>query len=93
MSGLSARSSRVLVSPRGAEVTGLPKYLEIAEVIRQGLQSGDYTPGDALYLADLADEFEVTEPTALRALGILEQEELVRRGRGGWTIVKEREGL
>jgi DNA-binding transcriptional MocR family regulator len=67
-------------------MTDPPKYQEVARTLRWGLQSGDYSPGDLILLDDLTSEFEVTEPTALRALGLLEREDLVVRDGEGWTV-------
>jgi GntR family transcriptional regulator len=69
-------------------VTGRSKHLEIAHGIRWQIQSGDYEPGELLpTLEELDQEWEVTSPTMLRALGVLERDDTLRRGENGWTVV------
>jgi DNA-binding transcriptional MocR family regulator len=64
-----------------------PKYLQIARGIRSDIYSGNYEPGDLLPTVEELDaEWEATSPTIMRALGVLEQEDLVRRGVEGWTV-------
>ncbi len=62
-----------------------PLYLQIAEILRQNLNSEVWKPGKMLpTISDLAAEYSVAKITVRQALQILEAEGLIesRRGRG-----------
>lgn len=62
-----------------------PLYLQIAEILRQNLDRGIWTPGQLLpTISTLSEEFSVAKITVRQALKILEEEGLLesRRGRG-----------
>ena len=62
-----------------------PLYLQIAEILRQNLGRGVWTPGELLpTISDLSAEYSVARVTVRQAVKILEEEGLLdsRRGRG-----------
>lgn len=62
-----------------------PLYLQIAEILRQNLDRGVWTPGNLLpTISDLSAEYSVAKITVRQAVKILEEEGLLesRRGRG-----------
>lgn len=64
----------------------VPKYLVIAQGLRWQIANGEYEAGDVLVVEELDQEWEATSPTVVRALGVLEQDNLIRRGEDGWTV-------
>jgi len=68
----------------------LPKFREIAEQIRGRILRGDLRPGDELPSERaLAVEFDVSRPTATRALERLRQEGLAYSVQGSGTFVAD----
>lgn len=68
-----------------------PPYLAIAASVRGKILSGELAPGDQVpSAAELAEEFQVTRGTALRALGVLKEEGLTEASPGWGTFVAER---
>ena len=62
-----------------------PLYLQIAEILRQNLDRGVWTPGELLpTISELSAEYSVAKITVRQAVKILEEEGLLdsRRGRG-----------
>jgi DNA-binding GntR family transcriptional regulator len=67
----------------------LPPYLAIAAALRDKIESGELSPGDQVPSVKLlADQYEVTKGTALRALGVLRDEGLTEVSPGWGTFVK-----
>lgn len=65
-------------------------YLHVAEVMRQRLRTGEWTPGERLKpLAELAQEFDVANVTLRQAVAILETEGMLRRRQGSGTFVTD----
>lgn len=75
-------------SPRGT-------YLDIARVLREQIESGDFTPGVALPSeADLVRRFGVARETIRRSLAVLQREDIVNKRQGkGWFVGTEPELL
>lgn len=72
--------------PRAQQV--LPKYLQIANSIRDQILEGTLGPGDEVASErDLATDWQVARPTAARALGELRRLGLVESLRGAGTFV------
>jgi GntR family transcriptional regulator len=66
------------------------QYRQIADLIRDAIERGDYARGSVLPSEpELARRFEVSRPTVNRAVSILRSEGLVRVERGRGTIVRE----
>ncbi|WP_432799765.1 GntR family transcriptional regulator [Poriferisphaera sp. WC338] len=66
-------------------------YLRVADLIRQGIASGEYAQGDKLPSEHkLCQQYEISRITVRRALEILEQERLVLRRHGLGTFILER---
>src|ERR1700722_639102 len=66
----------------------LPKYLQIANAIRDEILAGKLSPGDEVTSErDLATDWRVARPTAARALGELRRLGLVDSVRGAGTFV------
>lgn len=65
-------------------------YLHVAEVMRQRLKTGEWSPGERLKpLAELAAEFGVANVTLRQAVAILENEGMLRRQQGSGTFVTD----
>jgi DNA-binding GntR family transcriptional regulator len=72
----------------------LPKYLQIAAHIRDRILRGDLSPGDEVPSErQIASEWEVSRPTATKALEALRVQGLVESRRGSGTYVLDRYGL
>jgi GntR family transcriptional regulator len=70
----------------------LPLYHQVAGVLRQRIEDGDYPVGGKLLSEDeLATEFEVSRATIRQAVGELVMEGLVMRRQGRGTFVQERD--
>ncbi|WP_084964260.1 GntR family transcriptional regulator [Thermoactinospora rubra] len=66
-------------------------YRELADVLRAGIQRGDYPPGNTLPKQDqLAEEHGVNIKTVRQAIGLLEAEGLVTPVRRRGTVVRQR---
>lgn len=65
-------------------------YLHVADVMRQRVRTGEWAPGDRLKpLAELANEFGVSNVTSRQAVAILESEGMLRRRQGSGTFVTD----
>lgn len=65
-----------------------PPYLQIAEVIRKRILSGELAPGRSVpSVRDLVKEYDVAQATAQRAMRVLQAEGFVRPERGLGNIV------
>jgi DNA-binding GntR family transcriptional regulator len=70
--------------------TVLPKYRQIADHIRDQILRGDYLPGaEILSERQLAREWQVSRPTAARALQVLRIEGLAESRQGSGTYVRD----
>lgn len=68
----------------------LPKYLQIANFIRDQILRGDLRPGDEVPSERaLVTQWNVSRPTAARALDALRQQGLVEKRQGSGTYVTE----
>jgi DNA-binding GntR family transcriptional regulator len=66
-------------------------YKAIADALRERLDSGEWLPGEALpSLRVLAEQYEVSQATANRAIAELAEEGRVTTVRGWGTFVAER---
>lgn len=70
------------------EVKKVPKYEEIANILRERIQNGEY-PADSFMpnQVDLVDEFGVSRMTIKKAINILTMEGLVYSQRGSGTKI------
>jgi DNA-binding GntR family transcriptional regulator len=68
----------------------VPPYEQIADILRAQIMRGELKPGQRVpSVMKLADAYDVSRPTAQRALDVLKREGLVK-GRPGWgTFVSE----
>ncbi|MCM2252683.1 MAG: GntR family transcriptional regulator [Ramlibacter sp.] len=67
-----------------------PLFLQVAAIFRRNIQSGAWAPGFRIpTLEELAAQTSVSRITLRQAFGVLEQEGLIRRGRGSGTFVNE----
>ena len=67
----------------------LPAYAQLAQLLRQGISSGQYPPGSRLPAESaLAQSFGVSAMTARQAVGVLAEEGLVKRMQGKGTFVR-----
>ena len=57
----------------------MPRYRQIARILRERIEAGEWQPGEALpTLAELAAHYHVARATVTRVLRVLEAEGLVR---------------
>ena len=69
----------------------LPKHVAIREWIRRKIESGEYRAGDKIPSENvLAKEFAISRQTVRQALGVLENEGVLRRIKGSGTYVSSR---
>lgn len=81
-------ASLIPKSPIHLERNRMPLSLQVASLVRQRLQQGEWTVGDRLpSLETFMAEYGVSRVTMRMALSELEQEGLIMRGRGRGTIV------
>jgi GntR family transcriptional regulator len=67
-----------------------PQYRQLADLIRDAIDRGEYAPGSLLPSEDdLARRYDVSRPTVNRAMSILRGEGLIRVERGRGTIVRD----
>jgi GntR family transcriptional regulator len=72
----------------------LPKYLQVADHIRDLILSGELKPGDEIPSERrIVEEWRISRPTATRALAALRAEGLVEARQGAGTFVRERPTL
>ena len=68
----------------------LPAYAQLANILRASISQGEYPPGGRLPAeAALAKAHGVSAMTARQAVGVLEEEGLVRRAQGKGTYVRK----
>lgn len=69
----------------------LPKYMQIANYVRDQILRGDLTPGDEVPSErQISAEWTVARPTAARALEALRQQGFVESRQGSGTFVRDR---
>lgn len=67
----------------------LPKYLQVADHIRGQIVRGELAPGDEVPSErEIAEQWNVSRPTATRALAALRAEGLVEARQGSGTFVR-----
>ena len=72
--------------------SGLPIYIQIVEIIKTRIVTGDLKAGEKLpSVRDLATELKVNPNTIQRSYGELEREKIVFTQRGMGTFVTEEE--
>ncbi|MEU2106828.1 MULTISPECIES: GntR family transcriptional regulator [unclassified Nocardia] len=72
----------------------VPKYLQIAEHLRDLIERGELAPGaEVPSERELAARWQVARPTAAKALNALRQRGIVTSRRGSGTYVAERSAL
>lgn len=72
----------------------LPKYLQVADHIRDLILRGELRPGDEIPSERrIVEEWRISRPTATRALAALRAEGLVEARQGSGTFVRERPTL
>lgn len=65
-----------------------PKYLQLKEILKKQILSGDFSEGDRFHTqSEIANSFQVSSITAIRALDELKKEGLVERKQGIGTFV------
>ncbi len=68
-----------------------PKYLRVLNALRGRIEDGTYAPGAGLPSeSQLCDEFDVSRPTVLKALGILKQDGWIESQQGKGSFVRGR---
>jgi GntR family transcriptional regulator len=68
--------------------SGIPLYMQVAELLRRELQAGTWKLGEQIPVIDeLMAHFRVSRITLRQALAELEKEGLVKRGQGRGTFV------
>ncbi len=68
----------------------IPAYIQVASELRRRIEMGDWLPGEKIStLEELEQEFQVARVTVRQAVGILEQEGLVKRQQGRGTFVNK----
>jgi DNA-binding GntR family transcriptional regulator len=75
--------------------SGRPAYLQVADLLRARIASGEIPPGSFLpSLRAITEQYEVARMTAERAVGLLRAEGLVRGvpGRGVVVLPKDQRG-
>jgi GntR family transcriptional regulator len=76
------------VAPGGSSPTFSPLYQQIKALITQGLQSGEWKPGEMIPSeVELAGRFKVSQGTVRKAIDELAAENLVMRRQGKGTFV------
>ncbi|MGH3714279.1 MAG: GntR family transcriptional regulator [Micromonosporaceae bacterium] len=70
--------------------TVLPKYLQIAQHLREEITRGDLSPGSEVPSErQIAEAWKVARPTATKALQVLRQQGLVESRQGAGTFVRD----
>ncbi len=73
--------------------TPIPRYVQLAELLRQRLAKGRWPPGSLLpSIEDLMAEFDVARVTVRQAVAMLARERLLSPQRGRGTFVTARPG-
>ncbi|MCL2828774.1 MAG: GntR family transcriptional regulator [Oscillospiraceae bacterium] len=66
----------------------VPKYIEIADWLRQNIQDGTFKTGERLITEhSLCEKFNISRHTARSAIAVLEKEDLVVRRQGDGTYI------
>ena len=69
----------------------IPKYVALANIIREEIQNGTYRPGDKLPSEnDISALHGISRETVRQTLSVLEMEGLIERRRGSGSVVKSR---
>jgi len=55
----------------------VPPYLQVAEIIRNQIRSGELPSGSRITEADITETYEVARSTARRTLAVLREENLI----------------
>lgn len=70
-----------------------PLYVQVADIIAQKIESGEYAPGQRLPSADdLAELHEIAPNTAIKALKLLRDRGLAEMSHGRGTYVRRPAG-
>jgi len=89
---MSTRSSEKSLSAQASEVLSRSKqpiYLQLVAEFRRNIASGVWVPGKQIpSLENLMEQYQVARMTIRNALGVLESEGYIRRGRGIGTFVQ-----
>lgn len=68
----------------------IPLYIQVASVMRQRIQSGQWAPGQRIStLEELEREFQVARVTVRQAIGVLEEDGLLHAQQGRGTYVSD----
>lgn len=68
-----------------------PLYLQLADVLTQKIENGDYAPGQRLPSADdLAQEYDISHNTARKGLKLLRERGLAEMSNGRGTYVRRK---
>jgi DNA-binding GntR family transcriptional regulator len=71
--------------------TPVPPYRQLAAILRAQIESGELAPGTQLpSVVALAGEYEISVPTARKAVSLLKAEGLITGVPGYGTFVAER---
>ncbi|QAY15906.1 helix-turn-helix DNA binding domain protein [Streptomyces phage Janus] len=69
-----------------------PKYLRVAQALRESIAQGAYRPGQTIPSEpQLAAEHGVSRPTVVRALELLKRDGWIESRQGYGTVVKDRD--
>jgi GntR family transcriptional regulator len=69
----------------------LPLYLQLAEILRAKIETGEYPPGTKIPSEpELAKSYRMGRPTIRQALGLLVQEGNLLKRKGAGTFVREK---
>lgn len=86
----AACSANLLDSDLLDRASFVPLYYQLQEVLKERIESGDWSPGDALPSEpELARSLGVSRAVVRRALSILEDDRQIERVRGRGTFVAE----
>ncbi len=67
----------------------LPLYRQLAEILLEGIRSGNYSPGDRIPSEpQLAKDYGIGRPTVRQAIDVLVRQRLLSRRRGSGTYVR-----
>jgi len=73
-------------------MAGVPVYVQLADLLRAGIASGEYPAGRPLPSAKtLSQRYGVAIGTAIKAFDVLRSEGLIRTvpGRGVWVVPQD----
>lgn len=84
---VSVHDAAVTIDPESAT----PVYVQLADILRRGIQDGTYPPNRALpSIRTLQQTYGLADGTIQKALGILKEEGLVHSVRGRGVFVASR---